>query len=435
MSYYTSNIKSWVISPVFDKSQIRSEFRLASNALFTSGLRLLNIGVIESIPTNGGPVRYNYLAGNGSHIKNMYLMDGKVVLDQVLNFQALEAFKRYNKPNSVNCDVNKIIHQNGLGFVYDRQVETPAIPPVPANPNATPPTPAIPGVPAVSYDAMIKEFYPNAPNAPTQSESTTPKGYLNLNEVFPILKSLLFLDTNLFSNLTVVIEYINTNVLTEQTNAVVNGTTQPILVADEVMDPVFAQKVAKEFKGVSWNTMELETVQLSAGTAGTVQNLNWKLLGFNNKTLNRLLVQKAGFNGLNVSELYGALGSEAMINEKFQVIVNGSNLLPNDGITGPNMALDLLTSTFGNLNSIPCSNDAGFYKANVLVENTVARLGHLSYYGVVVGSKIQNLQVSYSRTMRTNGATQYGQPLQFNFFGEVSKSLVPTKDGYLINYQ
>ena len=404
MSVYNANIKSWVISPVFHRSGVRTEFRLPENSTFTSSLRLLNVGVLTSAANNS--VRYNYLAGSAGCIKNIYLMDGKTVLDQVINFQALEGFKRYNKTNEANCDLAKVLRNHGMGFVYDRA--------------------AIAG--GVIPNAMIKEFNPVSPNIPTQVEATTPTAFINLQEVFPLLSAMLFLDTSLFSRLTVVVEYTSLNAIVEDPNVKVAGTLQPLLVADEILD---ASKVPK-FGGVSWNTMELESVQVPEGVEGTVQVINRKLMGFNEKTLTRLLVQKALFG--TGSTLYGTLGSEAMVEEVFQVVVNGSNLIADSGINTPAMALALLTDTFGNCNAIPASGDVGVYNFQNYFENAAQRVGHLSYYGVQVAEKIKNLQISYSRKCRTNGYDIYKAPMMLNVFGEITKSIILTKDGYKIMY-
>lgn len=399
MSFYSSNIKSWVISPVFDRSLVRSEFRLPQNAYLAPNIRLLNVGVMAD-----GSARYNLLSGSSAHIKNIYLMDGKVVLDQVNNFQAIESFKRYNKTNNANCDIEKILHNHGMGFIYGRNYN-----------NSTP-------------NAQVMEFHSDAPNSPQLSESITPKGFINLQEVFPLLRALEIVDTNVFTKLSVVLEYTTANVLTLGEPARVNGTVQPLIVVDEILS--MPQGTSPKFAGVKWNCMELETVQLPQGEAGKQQVFDWKLMGFNNKSLNRLLVQKVG----EVSDLYLSLGSEAMVGETIQFVVNGSNLLADQGIDGPNMALGLLSDTFGVCNSIPCSNDTACYKIDNMVANAFDRVGHLSYFGVSVSASIQNLQVNYSRNCRTGGSGIYSQPLQFNFWGEVSKAIVPTKTGYSVVY-
>jgi hypothetical protein len=404
MSIYNANIKSWVISPVFHRSNLRTEFRLPENATFTSNLRLINVGVLTT--AGNTTVRYNYLAGSAGCIRNIYLMDGKTVLDQVLNFQSLEGFKRYNKTNEVNCDMAKVLKNHGMGFCYDRGAVSGGVVP----------------------NALIKEFNPVSPNIPNAVESTTPSAFINLQEVFPLLNAMLFLDTTLFSRLSVIVEYTLLNAIVYDQNIKATATLQPLLVADEILE---TSKVPK-FTGVSWNTMELESVQVPQGQDDSTQVINRKLMGFNEKTLNRVLVQKALLD--NGSPFYGTLGSEAMVEEVFQVVVNGSNLLADQGINSSAMAMSMLSDVFGNCNSIPCCGDVGVYNFANFFEDATKRIGHLSYYGVQVAEKIKNLQITYSRKCRKNGSATYKAQMILNIFGEVTKSIVLTKDGYKVMY-
>ena len=406
MAFYTNNIKSWCIDAQFDRSKMRSVFRLDNNmnALYLSNMRLLNVGLVVDEKAN----RYNLLLGTEGIIKNMYLYDGKVVLDSVLNFSGIEAFKRYNKTNSSNSDIHKILKAHGLGFALSyHTVDVKDVP-------------------------LVAEFYENAPNTPATSEEDSPLGFITLTEVFPLLAQLQFLSTSIFKDLTLVVEYELGHALTTEGGAVPTKTTLPLLIADQVLDEALAVKVASEFKQVVWNAMEVESVYLPEGTPGKVQSVNFKLSGFNNKTLNRLLMQKAATT--HESALYRNVASEVMVEEVIQVCVNGSNILPEAGVDRPAMKLSLLNSTFGNCNTIPGSNDTGFYGVPIVVDDYAHRVGHLDYFGILVADKIQNLQVQYSRNCRTNGAAQYKQPLNINFYGEVAKAIAKTKDGYRVLY-
>ena len=406
MAFYTNNIKSWCIDAQFDRSKMRSEFRLDNNmgALYLSNMRLINVGLVVDTQAN----RYNLLLGSEGVIKNMYLYDGKVVLDSVLNFSGIEAFKRYNKTNSSNCDIHKVLKNHGLGFVLSSYVvEDMDVP-------------------------IVTEFFPNAPNTPATSEENSPLGFLNLKEIFPLLGQLEYIPTSLFKDLKLVIEYELGHALTSVGASVPTKTTLPLLIADQVMDDALAVKVASEFKQVVWNAVEVESVYLPEGTAGKVQSVNFKLSGFNNKTLGRLLMQKAATT--LQSALYRNVASEAMVEEAIQVVVNGSNVLPEFGADRPNMRLSLLSSTFGNCNSIPSSNDTAFYGVDMVIDDAADRVGHLDYFGLLISDKIQNLQVQYSRNCRTGGSAQYKQPLNLNFYGEVAKTIAKTNDGYRILY-
>jgi hypothetical protein len=403
MSVYTDTLKTLQIDPVFNLSRTRSEFRIPADALYLANLRLLNIGV--SVTQADNTVRYNFLTGSASSIKNIFLYDGTTVLDQVLDFQNIQAFKMYNKSNEDNCDVKKIALNHGLGFVLARSA---------------------PNVPA-----SVFEFFPNASNAPSNSDATTVKGFLSLKDVFPLLQKLDYLHAGLFKNLRLVIEY-GTNI-SVNTGATVKDTVQPLLCVDQVLNESVAQKWLSEFKSVAWNALEVEKVMLETGETGKKQEKSFRLNGFEQKTLGRLLIKKTGL-GTSVSAFYGTNGSEAMVDEKIQVRINGSNILPEGGCDKPNYRLGMLVDNFSSCNAIPCSNDTGCLKLATIVDSAAARVGHLDYFGLTISKKITDMQIEYSRMCRTGGAAQYAQPLLLHVIGEVAKMLVKTANGYSIVY-
>ena len=402
MSVYNQNVKTLEIDPVFNLSRTRSEWRIPADALYFANPRLLNIGV--SVNQANNTVRYNFMTGSASSIKNIFLYDGTTVLDQILDFQNIQAFKMYNKSNEDNSDVKKVVLNHGLGFVLARS--------------------------ASNVPASVFEFFPNASNAPSDSDSTTVKGFLLLKDVFPLLSKLDFIHTGLFKNLRLVVEY-GTNI-SVNTGATVKDTLQPLLCVDQVLNEAVAQKWINEFKSVEWNALEVEKVMLEAGTAGAKQEKAFRLNGFEQKTLGRLLIKKTGL--ASTSALYGTNGSEAMIDEKVQIRINGSNVLPESGCDKPNYRLGMLVDSFSSCNSIPCSNDTGCLKLNTIVDSAADRVGHLDYFGLTISKKITDMQIEYSRMCRTGGAAQYAQPLLIHVIGEVAKGLVKTKNGYSIVY-
>ena len=405
MSVYTAGIKSWNIDPQFHKSKLRDEFRLDRGypALFYSTLRILNIGVV----TDKQQTRYNYLTGAHGAIKNIYLMDGKRVLDQLISAAPYMGFQNQMKPNASQMDVDKKLKCNGIAFCYNRDAQTG---------NAYTP-------------AKITEWFSNAPNTPTADETTTPLSYLDLKAVFPMLRNTDFLHSSVFPDLKVIIEYdvSKSLIIDSQPNpSVVVSTATPLLVVDEILNKELADKVLREFKGVSWNCIENEKVSL----AQNEDKKTWQLTGANNKTVNRMLVVKTT-SGDSGSQLYRNCGSEAMVGEDFVLTVNGSSLMPN-APTRPNHLLGLLTDTYGNMVAHTGSNDTGFYGADArFSDNYNARIGALSYFGIDIGQPItKNIQLYYSREFRTGDAvSKYHIPLTMNVYYEVAKAIQMTKDG------
>ena len=417
MAFYTQNVKTEIYNSVFDQANYRSEFRLDSDKLYLSNMRILNLGLTAATLGDG---RYNLVNGVGSVIKNIFLYDGQQILDKVINFADYSAFQSYNKSNQHNSDIAKLLARNGLGFVYSRE------------PNAQA---------AASNPILITETFPNAPHKPQVLQEDTAMGFLNLQSVFPLLKGaggLQFIHTGLFKNLRVVIEY---NVKGSVVEAIPVGekTTLPILVADCVDDGgASAAKYLKEFKGVTWISNELETVNLPAPSVGELaalsQSLKMRLTGALGKTVNYMLIQSKG--GEEVSELYGNHGSETMIDASFQIFCNGSSILPESGIAKPNERLALLHDTFGVCNSHTCSNELPVYGASSIVDNEAARCGRLDYFGCVINKKVTALDLAYSRGVTANATIdgRYSQPLTFNVFYGILKAIVLDKGGYSVIY-
>jgi hypothetical protein len=416
MTTYNSSVKSWTIDPQFNKSKLRSEFRLDRGypALYTTNMRLLNIGCSVSVADDGTATsRYNYVLGNGAVIRSIYLYDGKRQLDAIVNFQPYCAFKNQLKPNSSQSDSEKGLKHHGLGFAYNRDIQSSG---TTLNP------------------AKISEWYPNAPNVPQKDESVTPMGWLDLKAIFPLLQNMQFVHTGIFTDLKVVVEYTTANVVTIVTapakQSTVKDTTLPLLVADEILNTELANKVLADFKVVNWSAIESEQVYLPAESTGR----NFQLSGANNKTVGRLYIVKSPTTSF--SDIYLRATSSAQISEEYQLTINGSNLLPNGGIvSSPNMVLGLLSDTFQNMNCHTGSSDSGFHGASARVVDYSDRCGHLSYFGLLVNQPIiKNIQLNYNRLLRTGGGDQYKQALNINVFYEVAKSIVKTKDGYNVLY-
>jgi hypothetical protein len=417
MAFYTNNVVTEIYNSVFDQSKYRSEFRLTPDKLYLSNMRILNLGLTA---VDVGEKRYNLIAGAGSVIKNIYLYDGSVVLDKIINFGDFSAFQAYNHTNQYNSDISKVLQRNGLGFVYERE------------PNV---------VDGEQKPITIKEAFPNCPHSPQVLPENSARGYLNLNTLFPLLKSgsgLQFLHTGLFKNLRVVIEYNVTGSLVGEGVGAITGTTLPILVADSIVDPKVAQKWLSEFKQISWFSNEVESVAIPAAgvdeLAAGSQEIKFRLTGALNKTVNYMLVQKKGTT--QVSSLYGNHGSETMVDEAFQVVVNGSNLLPEQGCIKAAERLALLHDTFGVCNNHTCASTLPIYNADAFIDEYDNRVGHLDYFGCIVNKKIQALDLLYSRTIGPVETTlaNYRQGLTLNVFYGCVKAIVKTTSGYEVVY-
>lgn len=421
MSYYTSSISTQIIDPQFNSSKYRTEFRIVKDGLYSTAMRILNIGLTANAQSIASGGRYNLLTGAGSAIKSIYLYDGRQVLDSVVNYADKSAFTAYNHGNNENRDIYKALSKNGLGFVFDQK-------------------PDEEGTPQPLFQNLIKEDFPNMSHTPKLTQEESALGFLNLREVFPLLRQLPFISTKLFPNLRVVIEYNLTDALVEQGMAgVATGTSQPILVVDQVMNDELEASTVANFTNVVWTACEVESVSVPKPTdpiAGT-QSIKYRLNGFANKTLMSLLIQKKG--STDVSNLYKSHGSITGLREAIQVMVNGSNLFPLEGINRANERLAILHDTFGVCNSHPANANLAIYGSANFIDDFVNRVGNTDYIGCTINKPITSLEVQFSRQYDiTEGTTldpRYSQALTLNIFGNVLKSIVKNpKGGYSVLY-
>lgn len=417
MSFYTSSIKTNLIDPVYDGKNKRTEFRLQKDKLYLPNFRLSNLG-FTSIAASGN---INKSGGIYSFIKNIYLYDGRTVLDQILGVNDYLTWKNYNSENSVNRDINKWLVKHKLGYDYF-------------------------GI----GEGTINEFLVQKQTAIDITD--TPTAWLDLTEVFPFLRNSEYVPTSIYKNLSVVVEYTVDNLTLIPDGGTTPSTTlEPLLIVDEIMDPEFINNFLKTYKGVRYLAIEHDqqfiagadasaTVKLSNTNTSINQKVSFKINGFDNKVVNRMLViKKPTINNTS----FGTLHSQSFVDEKLQFRVNGRDLLPDDGIDKPNRRLAMLNDAFGLCNTVVGSNTVGFANYGNHVQDTNLA-SSFDYAGVVIGDSINDLLVNFSRTGRYDSSLPtannsqdgnvYNQPFNMHFFGEVDKEVVVTGDKYQVMY-
>jgi hypothetical protein len=410
MSFYSSNISTSVLNPRFHSNN-RSEFRFEStDSVYLSNLRLINVGATVSQGGVDGRATYNFAVGASVVIRNLYLYDNNTVLDSIENFSDYLAFLNYNNSNSENCDVNKSLLRHRQGFVYAR---------VPNQDQQNP------------KPILVTEFAP-VNTLPNTTFATTPKAFINLKDYMPLLGKLELLDTSVFKNLRLVIEY-DLDGITVGAN-VVTGITVPQLVVDQVVNQQVLS--GQKFSGVSFNGIERESVVLAQSSATG----KFRLSGFNGKTVVSMLVQKAPTS--LPSERYATHCSVGLIDEVDQITVSGSDLFPNGGIRSSTQRLSVLHDSFGVSNTIPCATGLSMYRAGSFVSDAVEgsgptydRISLQDYLGTIINKKVTSLDLSISRKIDVQADALYGQAIRLNVFCQIAKSILPTKaGGYIVQY-
>ena len=414
MSYYTQGIHNKQINPTTNSTNFRTEFRLNDpSTVYLTDMRLCNVGFSTASSEKG----INELNGLNSVIKNLTLYDGNVVLDQVLNYQIYSGFKCYNKTNDDAISSHHFLKKNNLGFVTEGEVDG-------------------------TTDEKLINIYD--PVETTISVSSTPKAWISLKDYLALLDESLYLPTQVYKDLRLVIEYY-TNI-DDLMPASADGitTTTPFLVVNELTNPNAISNVLKQYKGAVFRPLEHSRVTVpvlnpTAGDPNPQQDITFTLNSYNNKTLQRLLMVKTPVS--TSSNAYGKLGSVAQNKEETQININGANLLPQSGLTTRNEAKAMLFDLWGDC--IDLCGASWLPDATNAVANASDVLGQLDYRSVMVENFVQDFQVQFKRKGQykqgTSDANQkfetYNQALQLNMFGEVNKMIQVNPDGtYLIRY-
>lgn len=430
---YEGNVKNMLLDPVLDVKNNRSEFRLDnddSDRVVLSSLRINGLGVSKA---GGG--HYNFAAGSYGLIKNIFLMDGNVVLDQCLNANGWMAFQNYLDFNDDNACKTKALAKHNLGYMVDGQ--SPADDVLTAG--AAPRTDVI-------YRSASGLITNNA-------DSLTDTGYLDLKRVLPMLGAVDVLPLAVFDKgLRIVIEYeSNANkFLGDTANA--SSTIRPILSFDELTDPNEKAEAAKGFKGGAWLAIIHDRVNVPSVASGAAnvrpeQSVNVNVKNFRGKYLQKIVVAKnpkdaATFKAVNQNSPMGAHASVLGINEKMNFKINGAPKLPLDA-DRPNKRLALLTDAWGVCNSYPLCNDHGSDRNYFILasfddaSDRKLEVGVQDYFGLSIEDQIRDMELSYTRTNEGTGGTdneQYNSALDLNMWGLCRKQIVVGNGKYQVVY-
>jgi len=419
-------VKTDIIESIYH-SQNMSELRLNTGRVYTANLRLGNLGCVSDSETLK---LYNSSSGVYSLIKNIYLYDGNQLLDQILDAHHLFAFRNLlNKGIAKNINAyNYNIGQQlvGLSNAYQDIKDS----------TDTDLTPELNYVEQIPVDS--KCFV-------TNDKDTTFKGWMNLENQFSFLRSLIYsengqqmqyVDTNVFRNFRIVIEWRSTAEL----NSCFQGTTtnikfnilSPQLYCDEVIGLSLPQQLTS-----SYLVYEVDKMYCPPTVAQVASMTKARLNAFNGKNLQKILMMNIEPTQLKDDDpdnrdIIKCDGSVAYENEVLQLVVNGKTLFDFNGIDSDARKLIITTDTWGDLN-IPL----GSYNSTIsdndsenLDAASTSLLGRISYVGCQVQQRIVDFTVEHSRTSQYND-----KPSMFIYvWGEVVKQIQISGGQYVISY-
>lgn len=425
--YGDGNLKTEYVEAQTFIDTNRVSFELKGHHLaYLPNMRITDLAVVRGTRDS----KLNRLAGIYSVIKNARLMDGATELSSLRQANRWLGFKNQNNPHEHCQSFRSQMTGAQLGFEYQGIDRT------------------------LAYNGYVVD---GAGDSKANSGTFT----IDLKELFPVLKKISHLPTDLFRNLRVEIEFesLATPCLNIFVDANQTASAQrPLLAVDYLDNAMIVKKMEGALKSLSWLEIEEDSFHVpqqdatAGATQGSVQAINEKSNGFQNKHVERLLIAKeiasvqdgGGFLATNiVRPAYGPLGSYACYREKLQIRMNGKNILPREGLTKPNEMLSYLVDTWGEQCMYPQAHTLDGAIMNTIVKqaneisNSEDFRGAHSYFGLYLGEKIDDLQINYERTgLQDTGAIvrPATEQMRVHLFAEVKKGLQIQGGKYNIVY-
>ena len=414
MSFYSSaDIKNELLEPSVHNPSDRSEFRIVGDVL--PSLKLVNNASIGQAGTT-----LQDLVGALGNIKNVFIYDGRTELTAIRDFNKVMGFKNLMFDNHHNSDIDRFLKRHNIGYQNDY------------------------------FDNTV--FYARKTNVKNSVTNTLPatdtvdnrvRCYFDLREAFNMLQKVPVLSDKAFPLLRVVLEYERDMRLCTVATNVTSTNARPLLAIDRIVNPVLATNLVNSLSTVSYTDIEHDRVSVDATTAGVTNKVSRKLLGFNNKIVNKLRVKKEFLNkgnyvNANAIVGFGLYESLCCNAEVFQLNINGRPLFPRAGIEGENRRLAMLVDTHGEINLYDTAHVDLITNFDALtLDGTGVKNGKLDFFATEILERVNELQLDYTRT----GVTDATNPSRFNasleliVTAEVRKVLQVGNGSYTISYE
>ena len=393
MNTLSNQLKTHLIDPRYHSNK-RTLVKIDPNKMFLGNLRLGNLGCVSDNPN----AKYNCVGGVTNLFKNIFLYNGKELIDCLRNANDYLSAESFNRSNSKQRSIEVQAIANDMNFELNN-----------------------------GYQVTIDQ----EPEDATDDADTTKNCILDLTRALKFL-NVGYLPTMLMPELQLVIEWNTNDVLRDAADNVVS-VNEPVLIIDELVDETKYETIIDMFrKGIQFDSIENDRMVIEAqanpgNNQTTDQTVKARIDGFNRKIVsNVLLVTKPSTR----QDRVGVTNSVAQFNENIRFTLNGKALLPYFQIDSSAIKLGLHKDIFGNSSMFWGSNEYHtIANTDPYADNKVRDLyKHLSYGAIRINDYVQNLQVQYDRTSVHNLGKTY-ELLQLFFFGHVRKMIMVAENG------
>lgn len=426
--FYSTDLKQQTIDPASDITNQKCSFRFADDTAYYPNIRLANLGSFGSVSHE-----YNSVAGVYGAIRHIRLVSNGVELDAMRFANRYLAWKNLLNTNRDNESVMRKLAKNQLGF----QIQ---------------PT-----------GHAVSSGLSGAENTTGTSRDESKLGHLDLRICLPLLENIPVIDTSVFKNLVLEIEW-ETDARRLITRDNVAQTVQtPLLLAEEIVSQQLRTSLTKGFTGSIWNKVEHDVINVSEITTGisgagdtnqvnTVHQMN----AFDDKFLTRIVMMKtfsdkSKYVSSNTISGFGDFGSLVPHKEKIQLKLNGANVFP-QALEHPATKAMMTYDAWGKVNIPPYAMTEsvgadvdGSAQLNLsgavppADANNKARglTGSGGFFGCSLNTKVGQLSLDYSRTGMNNAtaAAPDHDSLDIHVYGECRKALQVNSNGsFIISY-
>jgi len=434
-SEYSNDLKCKEMEPIYYADSSRVEWRLQPNTLYTNNISIMNLGITKA----SGASRLNKLVGCYGTINRILLYDGNTELQVLTRASEWLGFKQHLHSNQYLEELasdfsgNKKASRLNLRDISNAQSTT--------------------------FGAMGKKIIeggvrPSLGEIKTTQELTF-KGQLDLSEGLSMLQAIPYIDTSVFKNLKIILEFDmnEVNTVASGQDGAIRKQLRPYLVVEEVVAPdILESSLGRTPPAIPFSIIENDVFSVPAmvptvNDKNPVQDLTFHVSSYNNKKVDRMVImtRTVGTVGTNQEGSEdvgnGVYNSHAMLGQKNMVRVNGRNIFGRP-IERDNQRLGLMADVWGGTASIaPFQNGLAFVavdansRQNYLDQGNPI-IGTSDYFGcALAGVTVEDLQLDYQRMGIWNNdsahtlASKYNSALELHIFCEIKKAIVFNSSG------
>ena len=419
-----------VLDPIIDVTNNRVTWHLPNNTILGSDIKMLNIGAI----VDANARRYNRFAGGLSLIKNIYLTSNGVTVDQLLDANTWTAFTESQKTHSEAMSLSRTLIGNILGLHVGDGGK-------------------LGGAPDQTGKLINTEL------------ATSAKCMIDVSQLLPFLKASSMVPTTIFTNLRLTIEYDMSmiHVAGGRQDGTLTAMSTPFLVVEEMLDMDFIAKATADYRGLGFTCLERDQMFVNTNssdnsdtdftTDNKANSVSLESRAFQNKYVSRIVCAVKSLDvraylteegGQAVAAGGGGLGSVALLNPKFNVVVNGSNKVAGQGLVGATEIAGRLIDTWGASSTPTLAYTTSPFQDTEMYFNPQRYVGYMGWMGLSINDAVQSLYINldYTAQFPTDEGTatealwsRLNSDYNLLCFAECRKSIVVRPDkSFMISY-